>query len=204
MCRFPLFGRFSGRLVALLGHARRLSILLCFLACGPWLLAEEGSLELAWNPNGDGVTTGYKVHYGTTSGDYDRSLDVGSACEAWVPDLEVGRRYYFAVTAYGEDGLESPHSAELSATPRTKPLPVGARPARLARFSRLPSGLLDFKVERGALVGEVLVYGSDDLKHWKLVCSLPSLSTGFQLDDPDAAGEPRRFYRAVTRFLADR
>lgn len=72
------------------------------------------SVTIAWDPNTEPDLAGYKVYWSTTSGSYDHSADAGAATEYTVPDLEIGQTYYFAVTAYDSEGMESPYSDELS------------------------------------------------------------------------------------------
>lgn len=74
--------------------------------------AEAASVSLAWDA-ASGVS-GYKVHYGTASGNYTASADVGNATSASVPNLSDGTRYYFAVTAYDSSKTESDYSNEVS------------------------------------------------------------------------------------------
>ena len=75
--------------------------------------AETRSVSLAWDANSEPDIAGYKVYWGTSSGVYDQFNDV-SQTTASVSDLTVGVRYYFAVTAYNEAGLESGYSEEVS------------------------------------------------------------------------------------------
>ena len=55
------------------------------------------------------------MHYGTTSGDYDYSVDVGNFTSCTISGLQEGATYYFAVTAY-IDNCESDYSDEISYT----------------------------------------------------------------------------------------
>jgi hypothetical protein len=76
--------------------------------------AETRSVTLSWDANTEPDIAGYKVYWGTASGAYGQFSDV-SQHTASVSDLAVGIRYYFAVTAYNEAGLESGYSEEISA-----------------------------------------------------------------------------------------
>lgn len=62
--------------------------------------------------------TGFTVHVGTTSGQYQRHEDAGpplgtEPMVVQIPGLDTGARLYFAVSAYGPAG-ESPLSNEIS------------------------------------------------------------------------------------------
>lgn len=70
------------------------------------------SVGLTWPASSDTSVVGYKVYYGTASGVYTRSLNVGNATTATLSNLVAGTRYYFAATAYNGSGVESPYSIE--------------------------------------------------------------------------------------------
>ncbi len=83
-----------------------------------------GNATLAWTPpleNTDGTPlqdlTGYRIHYGTQSGSYQFSITIQNAgvTSYVVEDLAPGT-YYFAVTAYASNGVESEPSQEATKT----------------------------------------------------------------------------------------
>ena len=53
------------------------------------------------------------VYYGTYSGEYDDSVDVGNWTSVTFAELEEDETYYFAVTAYSVYGEESEYSNEV-------------------------------------------------------------------------------------------
>jgi len=53
------------------------------------------------------------VYYGTSSGDYDVSLDVGNWTSVTIAGLDGSETYYFAATAYSIYGEESDFSNEV-------------------------------------------------------------------------------------------
>ncbi|MFC1889575.1 MopE-related protein [Thermodesulfobacteriota bacterium] len=71
-------------------------------------------VPLAWDSNTEPDLAGYRIYYGTSSGDYDFSVDLGNCTGCSISDLEDGRTYYFAATAYDEYGNESGFSDEVS------------------------------------------------------------------------------------------
>jgi hypothetical protein len=80
-----------------------------------------GDVTLSWGPpaiNSDGTIltdlAGYKIYYGTTSGNYVYYVDIGNVINYRIMDLGEGLTYYFAVTAYDTSGNESEFSAEVS------------------------------------------------------------------------------------------
>jgi hypothetical protein len=78
----------------------------------------NGSVTLSWDApttNSDSSPlsdlAGYKVYYGTSSGSYTNSVDVGNIAGASVSSLASGS-WCFAVTAYDTSGNESNYSGE--------------------------------------------------------------------------------------------
>ena len=56
------------------------------------------------------------MYYGLASRSYGDSVDVGLTTSAAISDLQEGRTYYFAVTAYDQAGNESAFSGEVART----------------------------------------------------------------------------------------
>lgn len=98
------------QLVAILGL-----LLLPILAQGA-----TRQVTLAWDASPDPAVIGYKLHYGTTSGAYGTTLDVGTNTSATISGLTAGTNFYFVVTAYSVAALDSAPTNELLYT--TPPL----------------------------------------------------------------------------------
>lgn len=81
--------------------------------------AQANQVTLAWDPSDD--ATGYRLYWGTESGVYSQSQDVGNITSYTVPLLVNTITYYFSVTAYNEAG-ESDYSSEIRYT--IPPLPT--------------------------------------------------------------------------------
>jgi hypothetical protein len=79
-------------------------------------VSPPGSVSLEWDANTAPDLAGYNIYYGTSSRDYDESIDVGNYTSITISDLEVGETYYFAVTLYLNDGSESDFSNEVRHT----------------------------------------------------------------------------------------
>ena len=77
-------------------------------------IIHAAQVTLEWDAVIHPLLEGYVVHYGTYSGDYDVSLDVGNWTSVTIADLEEGETYYFAATAYSTEGEESDYSNEVS------------------------------------------------------------------------------------------
>ena len=93
---------------------------LCVLVLGVFFpaaaLAQSAEVQLAWDPVGEAGVSGYVIEYGTRSGQYTRSIDVGPNTEAAVTDLELGVPYFFTVRSYNSFGERSLPSNEVSHT----------------------------------------------------------------------------------------
>jgi hypothetical protein len=66
--------------------------------------------SLIWDPSPDGQAIGYRLHYGASSGQYGNSMDLGNVIETTVTDLQGGETYYFAVSAYCSENMQSEFS----------------------------------------------------------------------------------------------
>jgi hypothetical protein len=75
--------------------------------------AQAQSATLAWDKNTESDVTGYMVSYGTKTGTYARSIDVGNVTQFTVTGLDISLDYYFAVQAYNTAGLKSGFSNEV-------------------------------------------------------------------------------------------
>jgi hypothetical protein len=67
---------------------------------------------LAWDASADSTVTGYRVSYGTRTGTYSQTLDVGKVTQYTVTGLDLSLDYFFAVQAYNGAGLVSAFSNE--------------------------------------------------------------------------------------------
>ena len=124
-----------------------LSIALLFALCAmPLSAANAATVTLAWDPNTEPELSGYRIHYGTTSGSYDYSVDVGNYTSCTISGLAEGTTYYFAATAYDSGNGESAYSNELAYT-----IPIPPSPPPLVDTDG--DGILDND--------EIDVYGTD-------------------------------------------
>src|SRR3972149_9105766 len=104
--------------------ARLIAVAIFFIVVyGMTNTANAGEAILTWDPpttNTDETPltdlAGYKVYYGTTSGNYTTVIDVGNVTTNTVTNLTNNVTYYFATTAYDTSGNESGYSNEVSKT----------------------------------------------------------------------------------------
>ena len=89
--------------------------------------AQAQQVQLAWDApvQADGTPVsnlaGYKLYYGSQSGQYQTIIPVGLTSTYTVTNISAGQTYYFAVKAYDSTGTESAFSNEVSVTPGTIP-----------------------------------------------------------------------------------
>ncbi|MBN2299378.1 MAG: fibronectin type III domain-containing protein, partial [Deltaproteobacteria bacterium] len=72
------------------------------------------SFLVSWNANEEADLAGYKVYYGTQSGEYATTVDVGNTTSYTSGVADEGSTYYVAVSAYDTSGNESDFSQETS------------------------------------------------------------------------------------------
>lgn len=107
------FGRFYQSLSFRLSSLRLfylLPLLIIFLSTSN---AFSGDVSLEWDPSIEPNVSGYKMYYGTSSGDYTYTVDVGNYTTCTISGLEEGNTYYFATTAYDFSGNEADYSNEV-------------------------------------------------------------------------------------------
>lgn len=85
-------------------------------------VVNASTVTLAWDQNVESDIAGYRVHYGTSTRNYDYSIDIGNYTSCTISDLQEGTTYYFAATAYNSQLNESDFSEEITYTiPITSP-----------------------------------------------------------------------------------
>jgi hypothetical protein len=85
--------------------------LFLFFCFSPRAFAAQA--QLAWNQSTDPAVIGYRIHYGTQSGNYSSVVDAGNNLGVTVDELSASQTYYFAATSYSSAN-ESSFSPELA------------------------------------------------------------------------------------------
>ena len=111
--RFPLY-------IMLILAAAYLSFILftsCTLDPNGWMSIyfPYGGAEvtLQWDSNTESDLAGYRIYYGTSSGMYEKSIDVGDTTLYTVKGLAFETTYFFSATAYNIYGGESEFADEI-------------------------------------------------------------------------------------------
>lgn len=132
-----------------------------YLASGQAYGQTASSITLAWNRTSGANTAGYRLYYGASSRNYTNVVDARTATNATVSVQKNGTTYYFAVTAYSPDGLESSYSSEISYTP-SPTAPQGLTFASTAGTITAPfaanNGMVSQTVETGVTTGGRAAY----------------------------------------------
>lgn len=96
---------------------------LCFAIVTTCSIAsvDAQTMTLRWDPN-PGSVLGYRVSWGTSSGQYPGTVDVGNQTSFQFEGPTPPTIYYFIVTAYDSAGNQSAPSAEVNTGPWPAPL----------------------------------------------------------------------------------
>jgi hypothetical protein len=143
------------------------------------------SVALAWVGSTSPVVTGYRVYYGTTCGKYTNSVAAGNVTTRTVTGLAGGVTYFFAVTAYDTNGLESAFSNEATFVPgqSTVSLLAGASGQVVLTISGVTGLAYD-------------VQATQDFKTWSVIGTVtPGVSGLVNFTDTNTAAFSQRFYR---------
>ncbi len=75
--------------------------------------SEPIDITLAWDFNSEPDVAGYKLYLGNSSRNYTQVVNLGMTDQYTIRDLIEGTVYFFALTAYNQNGLESAFSNEV-------------------------------------------------------------------------------------------
>ena len=146
------------------------------------------NITLGWDSSTDPAVKGYKLYEGLASRVYTSTSSVGKVTSTVIPGLMPLTTYYFAVTAYASNGLESPYSGEIS---YTVPAPTAARLQIAVNSSK-----------QVVLTGTApaaytyAVLASKDRKTWTTNGTITvNNNSAFQFTDISKATNSPRFYR---------
>jgi hypothetical protein len=168
-------------------------ILLALTLLAP--LANAFTATLEWDANQEPDIAGYKVYIGSQSGDYSTSIDAGLFTRQLIQSLEPGHPYYFAITAYTSNAMESAFSDEVIYTVPIDGSNTCLVPLRMTFSAAASPVTIHFICEAGR---PYIVQASVDLNSWQTIYAVTPLTSGtHQWLDAEAPNYPKRFYRVV-------
>ncbi len=74
----------------------------------------DSYVDLKWDLDTDPSLVGYNIYYGKSSGVYTRRRTIGKVNHYRLDSLNNGEAYYFAITAYDLNSMESDYSDEVA------------------------------------------------------------------------------------------
>src|SRR5262245_34812863 len=93
---------------------------MCAVCLAVATAANAATLTLGWDPSSGPDVVGYIIYWGTQSGAYSNSLDVGNRTQQEIGGLADNTTYYFVVKAYNSAWTLSASSNEAAgSTPST-------------------------------------------------------------------------------------
>ncbi len=112
-------------------------------------LLHAQSVTLAWDASPSSGLAGYRIYYGTNSRAYGYKLNAGLVRTQRVTVPRYGR-WFFAVTAYATNGVESPFSNEVEWENQPQP-PVlaGGNTVRICPVIERSTNLVDWSSAAG-------------------------------------------------------
>ena len=149
------------------------------------------TVQLGWDVSQNPAVTGHFLYYGTACKAYTNRIDTGTNTMATVSGLQEGQTYYFAVTAYDADGVESGFSSEvIYITPGFLSMVGGTNSTNANLVS------MKFPVAWGYWYE---IQASEDLQTWTTIgqTGVATSNAWAQFSDPQTSQFPMRFYRLV-------
>lgn len=161
-----------------------LALLLDLVQAQDATLPGSSSITLAWTRSPSPEAIGYFIYYGTASGQYSNYVDVGNVTADTIPGLASGTTYFFAISSYDTNGLESSFSKEISYVPGLSTVGINAT----------PTGQILLTVN--GLIGQSYdILAAQTLANWVVIGTVtPGASGSVNFTDTNAASFPARFY----------
>ncbi|MFO1475252.1 MAG: fibronectin type III domain-containing protein [Verrucomicrobiota bacterium] len=159
-----------------------------------WILLRQtaigwdgAAVQLGWDSEANPLVVGYRVYYGSASGQYTGMVETGNTNRVLVTGLTAGTNYYFAATAVTADGLESAPSTEIVYKP----------PGLLLTITRLAASGPAFSITSiGWLSNPWTLQTSPDLRTWINLATGTNHLVNLTLTNPAAVNA---WFRLVTR-----
>ncbi len=112
----------------------------------------NNKVTLVWDAAADdGMIRNYRIYYGTDLANLSKRIDTKGPSTTWyIPDMENGKEYFFAITAVDNTGMESLNRSEISNT-----IPFSTE--TITKLPNRPSGpISDLNALKGAALEGVI------------------------------------------------
>jgi hypothetical protein len=168
----------------ILGGILFLALLLNLVRAQDAILPSSYSITLAWTGSPSPAAIGYLIYYGTASGQYSSCVDVGNVTTNTVQGLAGATTYFFAVSSYDTNGVESSLSNEISYVPG--PSTVGISATATGQIALTVNGLIGQSYE---------ILAAQTLTNWVVIGTVTLGASGSAVfTDTKAVRFPTRFY----------
>jgi hypothetical protein len=155
-------------------------------------LQAQQSVILGWQPSSDPNAVGYRIYYGTASGNYSNQVWVGNLTSVTIDGLADGVTYYFAATTFNAQNQESGFSNEAS---YQVPAAVTTNAVPAVQIQSAPAGQFMLTIT-GPARQSFVIEATQDFKVWTVIGSVMISSNGsVDFTDINAMKFPQRFYR---------
>lgn len=130
--------------------------------------ASAGTLTIAWDAETDPSVLGYKVLYGTSSGNYTASVDCGLVTTCLLSSLAEGQQYFLVAEAYNSAGLYSPPSLEVSGVVAASASLTSPKQGTVLPGASVPfqwsagTNVTDYKLSVGTSLGGTSILNQDE------------------------------------------
>ena len=167
-----------------------------YFLCALGQAIASNPVNFAWDRSPEPDVIGYRFYYGTASGAYENSVNVGNNTELVLSSLPSSTIFYAVVSALSSSSLESLPSMEIvfETSPNSE---VVSGEILLLTVNDAGDVLLQRK---GGSTEILTVEYSGNLIQWTILGTLPLQDGSGTLKDAGAfRGLGRRFYRAVVK-----
>jgi hypothetical protein len=148
------------------------------------ILPGSYSTTLAWTGSLSSNVAGYLVNYGTASGQYPNSVNVGKMTTSTVQGLTGGTTYFFVISCYDTNGLASPFSNEITYVPGLATVGITA----------MATGPINLTLN-GPIGQSYDILASETLANWVVIGAVTmGVGGSVKFTDTNAANFPTRFY----------
>lgn len=138
---------------------------------------DAATMTLRWDANPEPIVTGYIVSWGTSSGQYNRVIDVGKQTSFQFEAPTSPTIYFFVVRAYDGAGNQSAPSVEVNTGPWPAPLTLSSIVARTTAPQRIGTTITFRAVATGGIAPYQSKWLIFDGRRWDAVTEWSASTT---------------------------